>query len=360
MHRIDISSKKNVDLEKLFSAESENSFKWEKVMEQTDTTVYHLWREGISSTPFVIIHYHDEGVYSILMEKLAAYSDYKLFPILCEQIAQVVDVEPEEENVDFFELCSEDWVEESISEEIAYLKAVISAGYRYMFNFGIDEDYYVDKDLLSQFGVGITSSTPRIYGYIQYALKHNMLSKCENLSEDYPDIEVDVPEHKPIGKVKSWHTDGSETWESFSTEDVDMLVRIGDNFLKHNSATKGVVLNDLGTLHMEGIGMSKDYVQAAFWYRKAIECGDLLYAPSNLGDIYRKGGYGVVKNLKKAFEAYSLGEDPYAHYRIGQSLEEGWCGSPNQISAFEWYIKAAQEGHHLAIKRLKSNTSIRS
>ena len=56
-----------------------------------------------------------------------------------------------------------------------------------------------------------------------------------------------------------------------------------------------------------------------------------------------------------AFKAYSQSIDPYAHYRIGQAYEEGWIGEPQAALAMQWYRKAAEEGHHLAIKRLQVN-----
>ena len=61
----------------------------------------------------------------------------------------------------------------------------------------------------------------------------------------------------------------------------------------------------------------------------------------------------IARDLKKAFDAYQLSIDPYAHYRIGQAYEEGWTGEPNMKKAMKWYQQAAEEGHHLAIKRLK-------
>ena len=44
------------------------------------------------------------------------------------------------------------------------------------------------------------------------------------------DVEIDVPQHVSIGRVKSWQTDGTETWESFSREDVDMLLELGKEY----------------------------------------------------------------------------------------------------------------------------------
>ena len=61
--------------------------------------------------------------------------------------------------------------------------------------------------------------------------------------------------------------------------------------------------------------------------------------------------------MKKAFEAYQLSVDPYAHYRLGQAYEEGWTGEVDTNKAMKWYKQAAEEGHHLAIKRMKRGCS---
>ena len=81
--------------------------------------------------------------------------------------------------------------------------------------------------------------------------------------------------------------------------------------------------------------------------------GDRTYAPSNLGDLYRKGCGSLAPSAVKAMEAYSMGDDPYAHYRMGQAYEEGWSGVRDMAKAMEWYARAAGEGHHLAVKRMR-------
>jgi TPR repeat protein len=49
-----------------------------------------------------------------------------------------------------------------------------------------------------------------------------------------------------------------------------------------------VAQNNLAGLYRDGQGVSKDYVQAASWYRKAAEQG-VAEAQSNLGAAYRFG-----------------------------------------------------------------------
>ena len=353
MHRIDFDSQRELDLEALLESIEGENFILEKVTCSPEEDAWCIYREGKSSTPYVFVHFKDAAQYSLFMESLASYQDYSYFSDFSEMIAEALGMDLRNEGIDIDALRSEDWVAESIGEEVAYLKAVLSAGYPYMFSYGKDEDYFIDEGTLAQFGVSIMSSTPRIYGYVQYALKHNLLKTCQNMSDTYPDIEVEVPEHKPVASVKSWQLDGCETWETFCMEDVNLLLEIGQRYKNGEIIPEGVVLNDLGTLYQEGVVVRKDNRTAVFWFEKAIELGDTLYAPGNLGDIYRKGGSGVVRDLSKAKDAYLKSTDPYAHYRIGEAYEEGWTGRPDMVKAFEWYIKAAQEGHHLAIRRIQ-------
>ncbi|MDO4496676.1 MAG: hypothetical protein Q4B58_02410 [Bacteroidales bacterium] len=99
--------------------------------------------------------------------------------------------------------------------------------------------------------------------------------------------------------------------------------------------------------------MKQDFEKAVYWYKEAIRHGDLQYAPSSLGDIYRKGQENVERNPTLAIEAYKISTDPYAWFRLGQSYEEGWTAVPDMQKAMEYYEMAAARGHHLALKRLK-------
>ncbi len=317
-----------------------------------------VYRKGYSTTPFVLVSDYESELLTLYMEELASYKDYEFFPFFCKELANYFEIDLEGfESEDF--VLDEFWIQDRIGEEIAYLKVLLSAGYRYYFSFGTDEDLYVDAKVLEKFAVSVHSSTPRIYGYIQYALKNSLLPSDINDSEDLPDIELDVPQHMPIGKVKSWQLDGSETWETYAIEDVNMLLDIEQRvLLAGNHIVAPVVLNDIGTIYQEGIGVQKNASKAAFWFDQAILAGDKVYAPSNLGDVYRKGGPSLAKSLPKAYEAYLRGIDPYAHYRVGQAWEEGWHGTIDYVEAYKWFTYAAAEGHHLALKRLKSKKGL--
>jgi TPR repeat protein len=66
-----------------------------------------------------------------------------------------------------------------------------------------------------------------------------------------------------------------------------------------------------------GLGVEKNYYEAANWYRKAAEQGD-AFGQSNLGVMYQNG-YGVEKD---------------------------------EFEAIKWYQKAAKQGQVFAQKQL--------
>ena len=334
---------------------------------QSQTSEANYWyfhRKDLSTTLFSLSYFPKESIYEISMDNLASYSDYCFFPYLIDTLKQYLVGEvliTDESSI--YHLLNEEWIEETIADEIAMLKGTLSIAPRYYVAQPIDDFSYISLDQLYPYGVNLHSSTPRIYGYVQFLMKHHLLAydteesfegKETDVSDESEDsIEVDIPQHEPIGRVKSWQLDGSETYETYSQEDIDHLLKLAQEFQK-GTPLAGVVLNDIGTIHQEGIGIQKDGEAAIYWFTKAFEAGDSLYAPTNLGDLYRKGCGSVRPQLTKAFRAYSLSTDPYAHYRLGQAYEEGWCGTIDTDFSLKWYQLSAKEGHHLAIKKLQN------
>lgn len=328
-----------------------------------DFTYYYFSQSENSGTLFCLADNH-QGHLELILDTLASYEDYKLFPYLADSLnhslngCRLLLSNDQGETCSVYERYNEDWIEESIGDEIAVLKSVLSIAPRYYLALPRKAHTCVTLATLEAMGVTLHSSTPRIYGYLQYLLRRDRLpqaSESELLQDQQlneQNFEVDVPQHHSIGRVKSWQTDGSETWESYAQEDVDQLLHIAENY-RQGVPVDGVVLNDLGTLYQEGIGVEADGPTAAYWFREAIRQGDHLYAPSNLGDLYRKGAPNLPASLPQAFDAYLLSTDPYAAYRIGQAYEEGWTGCPDLKKAKEWYEKAAAQKHHLALKKLK-------
>lgn len=313
-----------------------------------------FYRDGLSTTLFMI-EMHAGGC-RLMMDRLAAYDDYRFLPYLTDTLCLCLNDRHYSANGQTaYQLMDEEWASKTIGDEIAALKCMLALGHKYYLSLPIsDTNIYVSSEVLSRMGVSVHSATPRIYGYIQHMLCHDLLPYdivADSIVFDDEDVIVDVPQHHSIGRVMSWQTDGAETYESFCRQDAEMLLKIAETYTPATDC-EGVVLNDIGTLYEHGIGVQQDIGQAIYWYKEAIIHRDLQYAPTSLGDIYRKGSGGITPDLSLALQAYRLSTDPYAWYRIGQSLEEGWTDMPDLDRAIEYYTKAAAAGHHLAIKRL--------
>ncbi len=314
-----------------------------------------FYREGLSATLFTLER--RAGEYLLSMDCLATYEDYRFFPYLVDTLSSYLCDTPylSETGESAYKVFDEEWIEYCIGEEVAYLKCLLSVGQKYYIELPLsDASPYVTESLLNEFGVTVHSSTPRIYGYIHYLLRNGLVPEdAEREEMVLEEDEVDVPQHVSIGVVKSWQTDGAETSESYSMDDVRLLLSIGQAYLTEGKQVPGVVLNDIGTVYEHGLGVKQEIPEAIRWYREAIQNGDRYYAPTNLGDIYRRGLLDGRRDATRALEAYHQSEDPYAWYRIGQAFEEGWTGAADLDSAMVWYRKAAAAGHHLALDRLK-------
>lgn len=315
---------------------------------------WFFYRRKHSVTMFMVEKKDD--AYVLSMDRLASYDDYRFLPYLVDNLYFLLtDKGCQRQGEDAFSMFDEEWAAETMSEEVALLKCFLRLGMKYYVALPISEtNVYVCNEALNAVGVSMYSSTPRIFGYVSYLLRRNLLPAddvvCPALTDE--EIQVDVPQHRSLGTVRSWQTDGAETTESYCREDVDLLLEISQKY-KAGASVEGVVLNDIGTIFEYGIGVEQDVETAIYWFEEAFVNGDLLYAPTNIGDIYRKGRGAVGQDLRRAVEAYRRSEDPYAWYRIGQSYEEGWDGEKDMGKAMVFYRKAAEARHHLALKRLE-------
>jgi len=317
---------------------------------------YYFYFKDSSTTLFALDV--EEGSVSLCIDGLAAWDDYKRFPYILDILClYLTDAHYVSDGKTAYQLFDEDWIADTMGEAVAYIKATLGLVQRYYVKLPIQEGTYITEELLNEHGVSLRSSTPRIYGYIHYLMRYHTLPSDFTLWNSKIDEgvnEVYVPQHESIGKVKSWMLDGSETWESYSQEDVDLLLLIAASYSDGNRTTKGVVLNDIGTIYQMGIGVTKSGQKAAYWFNEGYRQGDHWFSPTNLGDLYRKGCAELPPDLQKAYNAYLLSDDPYAWYRIGQAWEEGWIEAKHDLDiAISWYRKSAKEKHHLAIKALQ-------
>ena len=137
----------------------------------------------------------------------------------------------------------------------------------------------------------------------------------------------------------------------------------------------------LGWMYANGLGMSKDYLQAVNWYSKAAE-QEFAEAQFWLGVMY-ENGYGVTKDFSKALRLYvkaaahgdenatialedrhskieqayddgdyktardlalSISDDAYAQFFLGEMYLKGKGVDRNLDEAVNWYRKAAEQG----------------
>jgi len=102
---------------------------------------------------------------------------------------------------------------------------------------------------------------------------------------------------------------------------------------------------NLGYMYCKGEGVSQDYKQAVYWYKKAAEQGNAT-AQSNLGYMYGEGE-GVTQDYKQAvywFKKAAEQGDATAQYNLGYMYGEGHGVSQSDILAYVWNSLAAAQG----------------
>jgi hypothetical protein len=161
---------------------------------------------------------------------------------------------------------------------------------------------------------------------------------------------------KPVNRQKfKLVTKPNASYEEYgwTEEFYNYMLYIEDFEPDHEWMNDPEILNNLGIIYNDGIGVGRNMQKAIMYYQKAIAL-DYDLARSNMADIYRKGVGGVPKNLEKAFKLYQDCHIPYAYYRVGEAYEFGWGVEQNIAEAKINYIVAYREGHHLALKKLKT------
>ena len=119
---------------------------------------------------------------------------------------------------------------------------------------------------------------------------------------------------------------------------------------EHGDASGG---NQLGTLYCKGLGVVQDCEQAAAWFRKAAEQGDAR-AASHLGLLYYKG-LGVVQDYEQAVHWYRKAAEQgnaCAKHNLGVAYDKGQGVPQDYAEAALWYRKAAEQGDPDAQSRL--------
>lgn len=110
---------------------------------------------------------------------------------------------------------------------------------------------------------------------------------------------------------------------------------------------------DLGTRYYYGLGVPRDYSEAARWYRKAADQGD-ANAQFDLSSMYY-AGKGVPQSYPEALDwcrkAAEQG-DSKAESALGYAYSNGEGVPQDYSAAVVWYRKAAEQGYPLAQQAL--------
>ncbi|MCQ2258260.1 MAG: sel1 repeat family protein [Bacteroidaceae bacterium] len=139
----------------------------------------------------------------------------------------------------------------------------------------------------------------------------------------------------------------------WTKEFVEDMLCVAENEPEHEWMSDHEILNNLGIVYSEAVGVEQDMEKAIMYFEKAIALDDDL-ARSNLADIYRKGVGGVPKNAERAFELYKSCKLPYAYFRVGEAYEYGRGVEQNLEEAKRNYRIAYEAGHGLARRKLQT------
>lgn len=110
---------------------------------------------------------------------------------------------------------------------------------------------------------------------------------------------------------------------------------------------------NLGVLYDQGLGVARDYAQAAHWYQKAALQG-YVQAQYNLAVLYASG-LGVAQNYPEAVRWYrqaAMQGLKEAQFNLGVLYESGFGTVQDYTEAAAWYRQAAEHGHFAAQNNL--------
>ena len=108
-----------------------------------------------------------------------------------------------------------------------------------------------------------------------------------------------------------------------------------------------------GDKYYEGIGVRREFHEAAKWYRMAAEEGNA--EAQNMLAYMLYNGQGVEKNLTEAFKWFSMAANQgflSSQFWVGYLYHTGRGVAQNYAEAAKWYRKAADQGHNSAQRNL--------
>ena len=103
--------------------------------------------------------------------------------------------------------------------------------------------------------------------------------------------------------------------------------------------------NNLGHLYYNGLGVSRDYAEAARWFRKAAEQGH-AEAQSTVGNLFAHGK-GLPQDYDEALRWYRKAADQgwaEAYTHLGEMYFQGHGVTQDYAQAVAWLRRAAEQG----------------
>ena len=120
-------------------------------------------------------------------------------------------------------------------------------------------------------------------------------------------------------------------------------VNVEDLKIRAEAGDKGATRTLAELYYLGREGVEQDFTEAARWYLKLAQRGDVR-AQTTLGLMYFRG-YGVQKDLQAALRWWSFAaaaNDPGAQYNLGVAYENGYGVAQDYAQAVQWYTKAAE------------------
>jgi TPR repeat protein len=151
-------------------------------------------------------------------------------------------------------------------------------------------------------------------------------------------------------------------------EDAEQWLKRGSKFLaqhKYEEAVRcferGLQLNPtharlqcyLALAYYKGLGVPQDYAQAAIWWRRAAEQGNVL-AQCELAATYDKG-LGVPQDYVQAaiwWRRAAEQGNAFAQYKLGLAYDRALGVPDDYTQAAIWWRRAAEQGYSIAEYRL--------
>jgi TPR repeat protein len=111
----------------------------------------------------------------------------------------------------------------------------------------------------------------------------------------------------------------------------------------------------MGECYVDGIGVKKNFATALKWYTRAADAGMHVTVCHRIGQLFLAGGFGVEKNVTKAFELFRHGaefKDDMAMNSLAGCFRNGSGVAKDDKMAVFWYHRASEAGNDMAMCNL--------